>query len=101
MTTPLLHDRARVATDRPDRYRKQLGSHLGRRITLAEEETVSTLTFEAGTATLTEADGALVLDAVAQDQESLDRIRDVVGGHLERFGERDGLVVTWAPADAG
>ncbi len=100
MTSPALHDTARVATDRPDRYRKQLGSHLGRRIELAEADTVSTLTFDRGTATLTEADGALVLDAVAPDQAALDRIRDVVGGHLERFGERDGLVVTWG-ADAG
>ena len=27
--------------------------------------------------------------------ETLDRVKDVTGRHLERFGEKDGLVVTW------
>jgi hypothetical protein len=31
----------------------------------------------------------------AEDAETLDRVKDVTGRHLERFGEKDGLVVTW------
>jgi hypothetical protein len=27
--------------------------------------------------------------------ETLDRVKDVAGRPLERFGEKDGLVVTW------
>ncbi len=42
---------SRVATERGERYRKQLAT--------------------------------------------LDRVKDVTGRHLERFGEKDGLVVTW------
>jgi hypothetical protein len=33
--------------------------------------------------------------AAADDAQTLDQVRDVTGRHLERFGEKDGLVVTW------
>jgi uncharacterized protein len=33
--------------------------------------------------------------AAAADEQTLDRVKDVTGRHLERFGEKDGLVVTW------
>jgi uncharacterized protein len=48
-----------------------------------------------GTTTLTVEPGALVMVAAADDTETLDRVKDVTGRHLERFGEKDGLVVTW------
>jgi hypothetical protein len=38
---------------------------------------------------------ALVMIAAAADAQTLDQVKDVTGGHLERFGEKDGLVVTW------
>jgi hypothetical protein len=38
---------------------------------------------------------ALVMRADAEDAETLNRVKDVTGRHLERFGEKDGLVVTW------
>ncbi len=53
---------SRVATERGERYRKQLASHFGNKI---------------------------------EDAETLDRVKDVTGRHLERFGEKDGLAVTW------
>jgi hypothetical protein len=31
----------------------------------------------------------------ASDPRTLDRVTDVTGRHLARFGEKDGLVVTW------
>jgi hypothetical protein len=39
--------------------------------------------------------GALVMLAAADDIEMLDRVNDLTGRHPERFGEKDGLVVTW------
>jgi uncharacterized protein len=45
-----------------------------------------------GSTTLTVEAGALVMRAGA---ETLDRVKDVTGRHLERFGEKDGLAVTW------
>jgi hypothetical protein len=49
---------SRVATERGERYRKQLASHFGNKI-------------------------------------EVDRVKDVTDWHLERFGEKDGLAVTW------
>ena len=38
---------------------------------------------------------ALVMRADADDAETLDQVEDATRRHLERFGEKDGLVVTW------
>ena len=87
---------SRVATERGERYRKQLASHFGNKIAVAEEPSGTVLTWGfGGTTTLTAEPGALVLRADAEDAETLDRVKDVTGRHLERFGEKDGLVVTW------
>jgi len=87
---------SRVATERGERYRKQLASHFGNRIEVAEEPSGTVLKWGfGGTTTLTVEPGALILRADAENPETLDRVKDVTGRHLERFGEKDGLVVTW------
>jgi uncharacterized protein len=87
---------ARVVTDRGERYRKQLASHFGNRIEVTQSTAGTVLTWGfGGTTTLTVEPGALVMQAEAGDTETLDRVKDVTGRHLERFGEKDGLVVTW------
>ncbi|WP_377271375.1 DUF2218 domain-containing protein [Peterkaempfera sp. SMS 1(5)a] len=87
---------ARVATDRPNRYAKQLASHLGRRIDAVwdEESGTGTLAFGAGRGTLTAEPGALLL-AVEGQAADLATLEDVVGRHLVRFGAKDELVVEW------
>ena len=87
---------ARVATDRGERYRKQLARHFGNRIEVMDSPAGTVLTWGfGGTTTLTVEPGALVMLAAAADAETLDQVKDVTGRHLERFGEKDGLVVTW------
>ena len=87
---------ARVATDRGERYRKQLASHFGNKIEVTESPAGTMLAWGfGGTTTLTVESGALVMLAAADDAETLDRVKDVTGRHLVRFGEKDGLVVTW------
>jgi uncharacterized protein len=87
---------SRVATDRGERYLKQLASHFGTKIEVEQSPAGTVLRWGfGGTTTLTVADGALILLASADDDETLERVKDVTGRHLERFGERDGLVVTW------
>ncbi|MFF8973371.1 DUF2218 domain-containing protein [Streptomyces sp. NPDC014995] len=87
---------ARVLTDRPHRYAKQLAAHLGRRAESAwdEEKGEGRITFPQGTGTLTATEGALLL-TLETDAEHLDRLEDVMGRHLVRFGTRDELVVEW------
>lgn len=87
---------ARVATDRPGRYAKQLASHLGRKVTAHwdAEAGRGELTFGAGTATLLAEPDALLL-TVEGEAQSLPQLEDVVGRHLVRFGGKDELVVEW------
>ena len=96
---------ARVTTDRPARYGKQLAGHMGRKITTAWDEDT-----EAGSQTCDREgavtgvvaischDGALQLDLTADD-EHLERLEHVVGIHLARFGAKEGLVVSWNRQD--
>ena len=87
---------ARVVTDQPDRYIKQLVSHLGHKAStdLADDGT-GVIVLDVGRCTLTGESGTLVLVASADDDAGLSRVRDVVGRHLERFGAREGLQVQW------
>lgn len=87
---------ARVLTDRPHRYAKQLAAHLGRRAesTWDEEKGEGRIAFPRGTGTLTATEGALLL-TLETDAEHLDRLEDVMGRHLIRFGTRDELLVEW------
>ncbi|SDY99536.1 hypothetical protein SAMN05444365_104483 [Micromonospora pattaloongensis] len=90
---------ATVRTDRPERYIKQLVSHMGRKIPaeLATDGT-GTLRFPTGgRVTLTPTDGALILLADATDAAGLAAAEDVVARHLIRFAAHEQLTVTWRP----
>ena len=96
---------ARVTTDRPARYGKQLTGHMGRKITSSWDETAQTgsLTFDregaaTGVVRLSCHDGVLQLDLAAED-EHLERLEQVTGIHLARFGAKEGIVVSWIRQD--
>ena len=91
-----LHATADVATDSPERYAKQLASHLGRKAEIREEDAGTRIVLTAGDCLLTSGEGVLRLAATAGNETDLDVVTDVVGRHLERFGQRNELVVTWA-----
>jgi hypothetical protein len=95
-----LASRADVVTDAPGRYAKQLVSHLGRRVEWATDGDTSTAAFGTGTGRVVVGDGVLTLLAEAPDAEGLARVQDVLGRHLERFGQRDELAVRWQDAPA-
>ena len=91
---------AHVPTDRPARYGKQLVSHLSRRNGGAWDE-------PAGTGTVSLGVGELLLNAqqdaltleLSCPAEEVERLEDVVGRHLVRFGTRDELRVSWQRGD--
>jgi hypothetical protein len=88
---------ARVVTDQPGRYLKQIVSHLGhKRTTWVDRDGSGVVDFGSGRCTLTAQAGFLLLSASAPDATELDHVRDVLGRHLERFGSREGLRVTWS-----
>ena len=88
--------RADVPTEAPDRYAKQLLSHLGRRVSWTTDGNVSTAELAGGTGRVVVGDGVLTLIAEAPDGEALSRVQHVLGSHLERFASRkEQLTVTW------
>jgi caffeoyl-CoA O-methyltransferase len=93
----VLESVARVATSQPERYLKQLVSHLGhRRSTELLADGSGLVQFDDGRCTLTAEPGVLVLNASAESLEGLTHVQDVVKRHLERFGNRAELQVSWS-----
>jgi uncharacterized protein len=93
-----LTSRAAVPTATPERYAKQLVEHLGHRVAFTTDGTVSTARIADGVGSVEVGEGVLVLRAEAEDRETLDRVQDVLGRHLVRFGRRAELEVVWEPA---
>jgi len=87
--------RADVRTDAPARYAKQLVSHLGRKVAFVEDRGAWTARVPGSVLRIAVGDGVLVLEAEAGDLDSLARVEHALGNHLERFGRRDELAVSW------
>jgi hypothetical protein len=90
-----MRSRAEVATDRPSPYLLQLAKHFRHKLDVTFDAERGTIPFAFGRAELSTAQGVLVLEAVADSAEGLERVEQVVGSHLERFGRRDELAVRW------
>lgn len=95
---------ARVRTDRPGRYAKQLASHFGRKISTNWDPDADrgNLTFPAPEGTdlpptscdLIASDGILMM-SIEGEAETVERLERVVAVHLIRFGAKDELEVEW------
>jgi uncharacterized protein len=93
--TSTLTSRAAVATDKPVPYMRQLCKHFGHKVDAAFGDDSGYIQFEFGRCELQAREGELDLTVSAADEESRERMRQVVGSHLERFGRRDALTVAW------
>ncbi len=96
---------ARVATDRPARYGCQLVSHMSRKIEGAWDEASSTgwLSFtregpSTGLVALSCDEGTLEM-RLSTTGDHLERLEQITGIHLARFGQREGLAVSWVRED--
>lgn len=91
----MLNSQAEVATERPQRYLAQLCKHFSHKADSEHDGETGRVEFDVGTCEM-RADGqTLLLRARAEDQEGMDRVKQVIGSHLERFGARDELAVHW------
>lgn len=96
---------ARVLTERPARYGKQLAGHMGRKITATwdEESATGSLEFnrEGPTTGIVElsCDGDALVLRLSTTAEHLERLEEVVGVHLARFGAKQAMVVRWERGD--
>ncbi|HET6865709.1 MAG TPA: DUF2218 domain-containing protein [Solirubrobacteraceae bacterium] len=90
-----IRSHAEVATDKPVAYMRQLCKHFGHKVDASFGEDSGYIQFEFGCCELRTAEHALNLEVSATDAESHERMERVIGSHLERFGRRDELSVTW------
>ena len=90
-----LRSRADVATASPQRYAKQLVSHLGHKVDVVTDGATSTLQIDGATGHVVVGDGVITLLASAADTAGVELVEHVLGSHLVRFGARDELTVTW------
>jgi hypothetical protein len=93
--TSTLTAQADVATGKPVPYMRQLCKHFGHKVDAAFDEDSGYIQFEFGRCELRAGDGTLHLAVSADTDENRERLRNVIGSHLERFGQRDELSVTW------
>ena len=87
-----------VPTDAAARYAKQLQAHLGRKAGVEPvdgEPDGGPLRLSGGTGIVRPRADHLLLEAIAVDAESLAQVEDILGRHLERFGARRELTVSW------
>ena len=97
----MLKSSAHVATVKPSPYLKQLCRHFGHHNEVAFDDLRGEIRLSSGVCSLdASAPATLALTATAE-AESLETLQKVIGGHLERFGSKDDLVVSWsAPVPA-
>ena len=98
---------ARVATERPGHYLKQLCEHFAdpkhrhgsQEFEVSFDDQRGLIDFAPvvrGSCRLDAREpGVLLLDASGDDQAALERIRRIVAKHVERFGGPEGLTVEW------
>lgn len=92
--------RGTMPTDRAARYAKQLMSHWSARGPVTEEDgTILQMWDDGRVIRLTPGDDALGLEVRVPDGEDADAFAGVVQRHLERFGTREELSVSWYPED--
>jgi hypothetical protein len=100
-TSPAITSRALVVTEAPARYAKQLVAHLGRKLAFTTHGATSTTAIGDASGHIIVGDGVITLVATGDDEKAVARVEHVLGSHLERFGQRSGLSVTWTrdPSD--
>jgi uncharacterized protein len=95
-----MQSHARVPTDKSATYMKQLCRHFGHRVRTDWTDESGRIEFDFGVCELRAEPDALVLAGTADDDESVTRLENVVGSHLERFAHREELHVSWSRADS-
>jgi hypothetical protein len=81
----LANSKAVVSLERPERYAKQLASHLGHKIEAVQTDSGWQLDFGIGHASLVCEAATLTMSATAANVEDLEKIQFVLDKHLRKF----------------
>jgi hypothetical protein len=96
LETMMLTRHGTMATERPERYAKQLAGHWAGKGSSGEEDGATVIRFETGQVVRMWPDaGTLRVEASVPEGDDPGRFAQVVQDHLERFGQREELDVVW------
>ncbi|WP_189466905.1 DUF2218 domain-containing protein [Litchfieldella qijiaojingensis] len=87
--------RAEIATDSGAKLIDRLCKHWAHKLDVEKSEGQARVTFEAGTCLMYAKDGKLTVALEALDDESLDRLEEVVDSHLVRMAGKEDLDIVW------
>ena len=91
-----LYERAEVSIERPERYGKQLASHISHKTEVSEIEGGWQAKIRTGEGKILPQTETLVLEAQADDEETLSKVKDVLERHLRKFAAKlEPLKVEW------
>ena len=82
-------DEALWETPKASQYLQQLCKHFGHKIEVSFTPEEGRIAFPFGAVNLKASDAGLWIEVSAEDAEALERGKDVVDRHLERFAFRD------------
>ena len=89
-----------VPTAHAGKYVKQLCNHWSHKLKVELEGDIGIVHFAAATATLRAGEDSLGVTIVAQDEPTLERMKDVLVTHLDRFAFREApLPFDWRPGE--
>ena len=86
---------SRVETEKAAKYLKWLCGHFKIRVPAEYDERRGVVYFEIGTCEMDAHPGELMMRVEAPDAEAFATLKEVVGGHLERFAHKDDVQVVW------
>jgi len=106
----MIASRGRVITDRPELYLRQLCEHFAHaehrhsaqefEVRFSDREgCINFAPIVDGMCRLNaRQEDELLLDASGRDHQALERLKRIVGKHVRRIGQSEGLTVEWTPA---
>ena len=88
---------ARVPTTSGGKYVQQLCKHWSHKLPVELEGDTGVVTFVGAVATMTAGADSIQVSVRGEDREQVDRLKDVVAQHLDRFAFREApLTYDWA-----
>ena len=87
---------AQIETPKSSRYLQALCGHFSRKTAADYDAHRGKVTFDFGHCDLQAEPDTLVLRAEADSEADLERVKQVIGSHLERFAAKDDLKVQWS-----
>ena len=86
---------ARIETDKAPKYLKWLCGHFKIKVPAEYDATHGSIQFPFANCEMDAQLGELIMRVEAPDAEAFATVKEVVGGHLERFAHQDAVQVTW------